>query len=993
MKLFKSIRCLLVMLVLLQGFCGMAQHYVSIDGEVDAVVTLPKLGGDSAYLVSNGLTVLPEGDLRVEAGVKIYFSQSAYLRVDGGKLLLDGHFSDSIYLRSYELSHDWAGIQLKNVASEGSVRLSYVEVVGALTAMSAANCNSINVNHCFFTNYYAGKGIELVDCKGCSVDSCFFSQCKSGIELKARNGDSEDNRFTRNIFYQGQINIELSNAGYDFKCNRNHIVNNYFEGAATAISFESVGGSSGRHASNYIEGNLISTELPHSYASYGIKAAMDSLIIRNNVFWRNDEAVRMFQACDLVFEKNTFYDNKSVLANLLDPGTASFVGNAISEANSRIVTFPSSGSKMNGNNILHYKEDAILFANASAETVDMRGNYWDTQAASEIESVILDAHDDPSLGEIVYDGYLAECDTTAPVSPPYAVKKQFVNDKWLISWDDNPESDVNQYVLFYGSFNFYKFSNHIDGIKANSYTLSSQQAENVAIVACDRAYNPFVYASVGQSAYAFATDYPYAGKDATLCAPMSGYVVDDANIPYTYNTFVWRTSGTGVFSDTLSLQPVYYPSPHDFEVGEVTLTLRVVSNGTVKMDAMKLRLFKKVSVFAGNNSFGITGSPLALDQAVVSDCDSVHWHSLGDGFFEDPSVVNTMYYPGEMDKEQGYVNLVLEAWSFCDHDTSMVHFDLFKQYVLQGRTWANGMLRPHTPVVAASFSDGNQFMSGFYRTVSDDDGAFRFDALLPDTYILYAFADTLSADAAGGYYLGDLQWNMSNMIVVDGDVYDVDIDLPAITKGFDMGEGCINGVFDYPEAAFKARDFYCRSWLRDGDAVEFCDGGLSNVGVLLLDATKQRILGFALTDATGRFSFESLPFGTYHVMADLPRYGQGLCEKIVLSPEAPCVSGLHLFVNQNGRVDMRNDDAAVIPSETSAYPNPAENEITLGGLMERMDYKVRVMNSVGVTVLTMYVQTDLTGSFTLSLADLPSGIYCVRAENQKENRLVKVVKL
>ena len=163
MKPFKTIRCLLVLLTLLQGLGGMAQYYVPIDGEVDTVMVLPKLGGDSAYLVNNALTVLPNGDLRVEAGTKIYFSQSAYMRVDGGRLLLDGRSDDSIYLRSYEISHDWAGVQLKNVVAEDSVRLSYVEVVGALTAMSATNCENVKVNHCFFTHYYAGKGIELVD--------------------------------------------------------------------------------------------------------------------------------------------------------------------------------------------------------------------------------------------------------------------------------------------------------------------------------------------------------------------------------------------------------------------------------------------------------------------------------------------------------------------------------------------------------------------------------------------------------------------------------------------------------------------------------------------------------------------------------------------------------------------------------------------------------------------------------------------------------------
>lgn len=982
------------MLLLLHGLWGIAQQYVPVNGEVDTLMVLPKLGGDSAYLVNTSLTVTANGDLRVEAGAKMYFAQSAFLRVDGGRLQFDGSRTDSIYLMCYEFSHDWAGIQLKNVTSADSVRLSYVEVVGALTALSATNCEHVMIDHCLFNNYYAGKGIELVDCHKCEVDSCFFSQCVSGIELKARNANCEDNCITHNIFDQGQINVEISNVGYGFKCNRNHVSGNCFQGAATAISFETVGGISDQFATNYIENNLISSALPEgggSYSSYGIKAAVDSVVIRNNVFWKNDEAVRMMRVCHLVFEHNTFYDNGFVLSNMQTSGSASFVGNTISEAKRRIMYYPSGKSRMNGNNFLHYKKNTALFVNASSETVDMRGNYWDTDSAEQIESVLLDAHDSPSLGEIVYEGFLTECDTTAPVSPPYAVKKQFVNNSWLISWDENPERDIDHYAVFYGRFDCYKFANSIDGIVGNSYTLTPQQAENVAVMACDRAYDPTVYASVGQSAYAFATYYPYAGKDATLCAPQSGYTINDANIPYTYSGFVWRTSGSGVFSDSLSLRSVYYPSAADFEAGEVTLTLRVASNGEVKTDAMHLGLFKALSVYAGADFFGGIDRPLVLDQAEAYNYDSLRWHSNGDGYFEDPLALQTVYYPGTLDKERGEVDLVLEAWSFCGHVSSTVHFDLFKDYSLEGKTWANGALRPFTQVIAASLSDGNQFMSGFYRTVSDDEGAFRFDGLLPDTYILYAFPDTIAADVGGCYYLGDMQWNESNMIVVDGNVYDVDIELPALTQGFNMGEGRINGVFDFPETVFKARDFYCQSWLRD-DGLEYCSGGLSNVGVLLLNASKQRVLGFALTDHEGSFRFGDLPFGTYHVMADLPRYGRGMCEEITLSPEHPCVSGLHLFVNENGKVDLRRD-ASESDAEIGLYPNPASQEINVAGLKVLTDYKVNVCNSLGIVVKTERIRTDLTGSFTMPVADLPMGIYCIRAENQEESMMVKFVKL
>ena len=983
------------MLLLLLGLAGTAQEYVLVNGTVDSLLVLHKMGHDSVYLVNESLTVVEGGDLRIEAGAKVYFNQSTSLCVDGGRLRLEGRPNDSVYLLCYEFSHDWSGVELKNVTYEDSVRFSYVGVMGALTALSATNCEQVIVDHCRFNNYYAGKGIELVDSHKCRVDSCFFSQCISGIELKARTSHSERNSFTHNIFDQGQINIEISNVGYGFKCSENYISDNCFQGAATAISFETVGGISDRVAINYIENNLISSALPEgggSYSSYGIKAAMDSLVIRNNVFWHNDEAVRMTRVCHILFRHNTFYDNGLVLTNLLASGSATFVGNVISEAKDRIVSYPSGKSKMNGNNFLHYKKDELLFANVSTEEVDMRGNYWDAESVDEIESVIFDKHDVVALGEIVYDNYLPECDTTVPVSPPFNVKKQFVNNNWLISWDENPERDVDHYLLFYGNFNYYKFANHTAAIENNTYTLTPQQADNVAVMACDRTYDPSVYAAVGQSAYAFAVFYPYAGRDASMCAPTSSYTINDANIPYIYSGFVWRTSGTGVFSDSLSLRPSYYPSEADFEAGEVTLTLRVINSGKVKTDDMHLVLHKELSVYAGEDYYGGIDRPISLEQAEAYNYDSLRWHSSGDGLFEDVHSLHTMYYPGAQDLEQGFVNLVLEAWSVCGRVSSTIRFDFFKDYALEGKTWLNGIPRPNTQVIAASLSDGNQFMSGFYRTVSDVGGAFRFGALLPDTYILYAFPDTLDVEAGGCYYLGDLQWNESNMIVVDGDVYDVDVVLPSREQGFDVGEGRIGGVFDFPEVTFKARDFYCQPWLREGDDEEYCDEGLSNVGILLLNASKQRVLGFALTDRMGKFNFGDLPFGTYYVMADLPRYGRGMCEEITLSPEQPSVLDLHLFVNEEGKVRMRQKEYHEIASEINVFPNPAQKEITLCGLKVQTEYDVCIYNSLGVAVWEHQAQTNLLGECAVTVTDLPVGMYFVRLTNATENIMVKFVK-
>lgn len=989
---------LLIMLLMATGFSVDAQHYIAIDGEVDSVLVLPRLGVDTAYLVNNALTIMPGGELNVEAGVKIYFGQSAYLRIDGGRLQMNGLSNDSIYLLCYEFSHDWAGIQLKNAVEENSISFSYVEVVGALTALNASNCLNVSINHCTFNNYYAGKGIEIIDCSGFVIDSCFFDNCVSGVELKSRSDDSEDNRIMHSIFDKGQINIEVSNVGYGYKCHNTIISDNCFQGATTAISFESVGGLSDKDAVNYILNNLISSDLPEGgsgYTSYGIKAAMDSLVIQNNIFWSNDEAITMLRVCHLIIDGNTFYDNDLVLTNLLASGSATFTSNVLSEQQKRIVSFPSGRSRLNGNNFLKYNTSAILFANACFEDVDMRCNYWDTDDPTVIERVLLHKHDTPALGEIIYEDYLAECKTDAPIAPPFRVKKQFVNGEWLISWDDNQEADFDHYVLFYGNFNHYKFARHIDSIYEPQAVLPSQLAENVAVAACDHHFDFDVYARAGQSAYAFASYYPYAGADGNLCAPQMGFTLENASIPYTYNRFVWRTSGTGVFSDSLSMRPVYYPSDEDFDAGEVTLTLRVTSLGETKTDAMRLTLFKELSAFAGFDYYSGLDRPVTLDDAWADHYDSLAWHTLGDGVFDNPFALNPIYSPGEQDKILRHIDLVLEAWSFCGYAVDTVHYDLYEEFSMEGMTWADGTTYPNAQVLAVSVSDGNPFFSGFYRTVSDEDGQFRFASLLPDIYILYAFPDTLDTSLSGVYYLGDFQWNESNMITVDGNVYDVDIALPATQSGFSTGTGRIGGVFDYPEIDFRAGAFYCSSWLIDSGDEEYCNGGLSNVGVLLLDATKQRILDFTLTDSRGEFIFKNLPFGTYHVLADVPRYGRGHCEEITLSPTQPSIEDLHFYINDRGKVDLNQNNNPIVEEMSSAvFPNPVGDILSVYGLQSLGNYTFTIYDVFGNKVKTFSaVRSDLLGQCQIEVAILPQGIYFLNISCVAGNQVLKFVKI
>jgi hypothetical protein len=147
-----------------------------------------------------------------------------------------------------------------------------------------------------------------------------------------------------------------------------------------------------------------------------------------------------------------------------------------------------------------------------------------------------------------------------------------------------------------------------------------------------------------------------------------------------------------------------------------------------------------------------------------------------------------------------------------------------------------------------------------------------------------------------------------------------------------------------------------------------------------------------LTDRRGKFNFSNLPYGTYYVMADLPRYGRGLCEEITLSPEQPSVADIHLFVSDEGKVKIRQDEADPMTKTAAVFPNPAEEEITISGLKGQTEYHVCVLNGLGVTVLERKVQTNLLGECVVAVADLSVGMYVVRLTDPTGSVMTKFVK-
>ena len=150
-----------------------------------------------------------------------------------------------------------------------------------------------------------------------------------------------------------------------------------------------------------------------------------------------------------------------------------------------------------------------------------------------------------------------------------------------------------------------------------------------------------------------------AGDDATACQNTLFTTGGTALYAKSWN---WTSSGDGIFATPTNLETYYLNGSQDIANGEVELTLTAqgYATGMQASDNLTLFITKNPSVFAGNDTT-INSANVFYTNAVGSNYDVVEWATSGDGEFENASVLNTIYTPGEDDIYTEEVELTLTA--------------------------------------------------------------------------------------------------------------------------------------------------------------------------------------------------------------------------------------------------------------------------------------------------------------------------------------------
>jgi len=157
----------------------------------------------------------------------------------------------------------------------------------------------------------------------------------------------------------------------------------------------------------------------------------------------------------------------------------------------------------------------------------------------------------------------------------------------------------------------------------------------------------------------FRAPVAVAGPDDATCMQIP-FTVTGASAQQ-YDSIYWTHTGTGVLSGANTLVPTYTPAPN--ESGVVTLTLHATGNAPCGNadDSMDLTIFGAPTVFAGNDASSCNQDSFMLSEATATNALSLIWNTSGTGTFDNPSILNSVYYPSAEDVSNGSVILTLTA--------------------------------------------------------------------------------------------------------------------------------------------------------------------------------------------------------------------------------------------------------------------------------------------------------------------------------------------
>jgi len=217
----------------------------------------------------------------------------------------------------------------------------------------------------------------------------------------------------------------------------------------------------------------------------------------------------------------------------------------------------------------------------------------------------------------------------------------------------------------------------------------------------------------------------YAGTDETICEDGS-YTITDATAT-NYTSVLWTHNGTGTLSDAATLSPTYNVGTG--ETGRVILTLSVTGDCGNSADDMEIEIYANPMADAGDDGIVCEDDNYMLD-GFAENYASILWATSGDGIFDNTSILDATYTPGNNDISSGSVILTLFAEGIGSCDPVSDEMALEISYMPEVDAGGNDTICHNESYVLSGYADNE---TNILWTTSGD-GSFDDPTLLDATY-------------------------------------------------------------------------------------------------------------------------------------------------------------------------------------------------------------------------------------------------------------------
>jgi hypothetical protein len=162
-----------------------------------------------------------------------------------------------------------------------------------------------------------------------------------------------------------------------------------------------------------------------------------------------------------------------------------------------------------------------------------------------------------------------------------------------------------------------------------------------------------------------------AGSDISICQDQSAQM---NAVAVNAVSFLWTSSGDGTFSDNTLLNPVYTPGNEDVNNSSAELTITAYDAGGSPMSDVVMVFIEHLPiVWAGNDaSLCAVVTNVSLNGSMVNSDNSL-WSTSGNGTFDNPANLTTVYHPGTNDLAAGSVDLTLTGFPVSPCITNVSH--------------------------------------------------------------------------------------------------------------------------------------------------------------------------------------------------------------------------------------------------------------------------------------------------------------------------------